>query len=142
MEYRNGFGATTPTSAAERAARQDHVDLALRRTPGATVRGRRGVFPCGFPHLVWDLFYTSPTVIESTAGGAASVAAAQAAGRGRPGGGAAVRDLRVLTRQFRRGYSNPAHEMRCFRFAPRICYKSHEYVPRNLVFMLSAHPTI
>ena len=52
MEYRNGLGATTPTSAAEGAARQDRVDLALRRTPGATVRGRRGVFPCGFPHLV------------------------------------------------------------------------------------------
>ncbi len=33
------------------ARRENRVDLALRRTPRATVGGMRGVFSCGFPRL-------------------------------------------------------------------------------------------
>ena len=62
----------------EIAAREDPSDPALRRAPGATARRQRGVFPSGFPPYVEDLGPPHRlTVIEPTAGGAASVAAAQ-----------------------------------------------------------------
>ena len=53
MKYRNGIGATTPTSAAEGAARQDHVDLALRCTPRKQDNQEQArVFTSNFPSLV------------------------------------------------------------------------------------------
>ena len=50
MEYRNGIGATTPTSAAEGVVRQDRDDLALGRSPRKTEEQDR-VFTGGFPAL-------------------------------------------------------------------------------------------
>ena len=61
----------------ELAAREDLVDHRRRRTPGATVRCQRGVFPSGFPRHVADLGPIHHSTVIPTAGGAASAAAAQ-----------------------------------------------------------------
>ncbi len=46
-------GDDKPTSGAAGAdAREDPSNLALRSTPWATARSRRGIFPSGFPHYV------------------------------------------------------------------------------------------
>ncbi len=79
-QYRStnkGIGATTHTSEQlERDAREDLVDLALRRTLGATYQEREGVFPNGFPHIVKKFIPSQLILVIPNASGATSVASA------------------------------------------------------------------
>ena len=67
-----------------RLARQDLVDLALRRTPKGECQEHERVFTSGFPHLVKEFIPLHLIRVIPTEGGEASVAAAQAADRVRP----------------------------------------------------------
>jgi hypothetical protein len=58
---KDGIEATTSIlEQPEPSAREDRVDLVLRRTPRATLGGRRGVFSSDFPCLATNLFYPFP----------------------------------------------------------------------------------
>ena len=85
MEYRNGIGV----------ARQDLVDLTLLRTPKGECQERERVLTSGLPHLAKKFIPSHLIQVIPNAGGEASVAAAHAADRVRPGGG--VRDQKGST---------------------------------------------
>jgi len=81
------IGATTPTSEQpEQTAREDLVNLALRRTQGRLPRAGWG-FTIGFPYLDKEIIPSHLIQVIPTAGGATSVAEAQAADRDRRGEG-------------------------------------------------------